>query len=211
MAGTRIAHLYDNGSNGWRIAVYERDVARYAFGYVFLCLCHNDYHGVQFLSKNPPHTGRVRLLLEMFPNAKFIYMKRNPYTVFESTRSFFKNTIVPLRLQNISEEQFESNLLEVYRRLFYKFEEQKVRIPKGNLVEVKFEEFEREPMEMTEAIYQQLDLPGFAESKDRIFKYIHLKDGYSKNHYKYDDNTLKTVEENWGMALKAWNYSLEQS
>ena len=45
-------------------------------------------HGSQFLSKNPPHTGRVKTLLEMFPNAKFIYLKRNPYTVFESTRRF---------------------------------------------------------------------------------------------------------------------------
>ena len=47
-------------------------------------------HGSQFLSKNPPHTGRVKTLLEMFPNAKFIYLKRNPYTVFESTRSFLQ-------------------------------------------------------------------------------------------------------------------------
>ena len=44
--------------------------------------------GTQFLSKNPPHTGRVKELVKMFPNAKFIYLMRNPYTVFESTRSF---------------------------------------------------------------------------------------------------------------------------
>ena len=39
--------------------------------------------GEQFLSKNPPHTGHIRQILEMFPNAKFIYLVRNPYTVFE--------------------------------------------------------------------------------------------------------------------------------
>jgi hypothetical protein len=54
-------------------------------------------HGTQFLSKNPPHTGRVKELVKMFPNAKFIYLMRNPYTVFESTRSFFTNTIQPPR------------------------------------------------------------------------------------------------------------------
>ena len=59
-------------------------------------------HGTQFLSKNPPHTGRVKELVKMFPNAKFIYLMRNPYTVFESTRSFFTNTIQPLKLQDIS-------------------------------------------------------------------------------------------------------------
>ena len=73
----------------------------------------------------------------MFPNAKFIYLMRNPYTVFESTRSFFTNTIQPLRLQDISNEQIESNFIEVYRRLFYKYEEQKHLIPEGNLVEVR--------------------------------------------------------------------------
>lgn len=164
--------------------------------------------GTQFLSKNPPHTGRVKTLVEMFPNAKFIYLKRNPYTVFESTRSFFTNTIQPLRLQNISNEQIESNLIEVYRRLYYKFEEQKHFIPEGNLVEVKFEDFEQNAFDMTEDIYSKLNLPGFGESKANIEKYLGKKKGYKKNQYKYDDRTVKIVEENWGMALKDWGYSL---
>ena len=58
----------------------------------------------------------MRTLLEMFPNAKFIYLKRNPYTVFESTRSFFTNTIKPLQLQDISQEQIVDNIVEAYMR-----------------------------------------------------------------------------------------------
>ncbi|MCD7978257.1 MAG: sulfotransferase [Tannerellaceae bacterium] len=164
--------------------------------------------GTQFLSKNPPHTGRVKELVEMFPNAKFIYLKRNPYTVFESTRSFFTNTIQPLRLQDITNEQIEENLIEVYRRLFYKFEETKGLIPEGNLVEVKFEDFEQDAYAMTEEIYRTLDLPGFAESKEEIGKYLGKKKGYKKNQYTYDDRTVKIVEENWGMALEKWGYSI---
>ncbi len=164
--------------------------------------------GTQYLSKNPPHTGRVKTLLEMFPNAKFIYLKRNPYTVFESTRSFFTNTIKPLMLQPISDEQLTANFVEVYKRLFYQFEADKHLIPAGNLVEVKFEDFEKDAYAMTEAIYQQLDLPGFAESKESIGRYLDKKKGYKKNKYSYKDNTVKTVEENWGMALKEWGYNL---
>ena len=55
--------------------------------------------GTQYLSKNPPHTGHVKALVDLFPNAKFIYLMRNPYTVFESTRSFFTQTIAPLKLR----------------------------------------------------------------------------------------------------------------
>ena len=137
--------------------------------------------GSQYLSKNPPHTGRVKTLVEMFPNAKFIYLKRNPYTVFESTRSFFTNTIKPLMLQPISNEELTQNFVEVYKRLFYKFEEEKHLIPEGNLVELKFEDFEKDAYGMTEEIYRTLDLPNFAQSKTAIEAYLSKKKGYKKN------------------------------
>lgn len=126
--------------------------------------------GTQFLSKNPPHTGRVKEILEMFPNAKFIYLMRNPYTVFESTRSFFTNTIQPLKLQNIPNEYIEANILDVYQRLYKKYEEDKKLIPAGNLIEIKFEDFESNALEMTRKIYETLSLPGFSEAEPAIKK-----------------------------------------
>ena len=164
--------------------------------------------GTQFLSKNPPHTGRIKTLLEMFPNAKFIYLMRNPYTVFESTRSFFTNTIQPLRLQEITDAEIEANVIEVYRRLFDKYEEEKHLIPEGNLIEVKFEDFEHNAYEMTEEIYRSLKLPGFEAAKEDIERYLGKKKGYKKNQYKYEQRTIDLVEKNWGMALKEWGYSL---
>ncbi|MCC8154482.1 MAG: sulfotransferase [Tannerellaceae bacterium] len=165
-------------------------------------------NGTQFLSKNPPHTGRVKTLVEMFPNAKFIYLKRNPYTVFESTRSFFTNTIQPLRLQDITPQQIEDNLVEVYKRLFYKFEEEKHLIPEGNLIEVKFEDFEQNAFDMTQEIYKSLNLSGFEESRGNIEAYLGKKKGYKKNKYQYDARTVEIVEKNWHMALEQWGYAL---
>ena len=135
-------------------------------------------------------------------------MKRNPYTVYESTRSFFTNTIQPLRLQNITNEELEKNFIEVYRRLFYKFEDEKHLIPEGNLYEIKFEDFEQDAFALTEDIYKQLNIPNFEASKGDIENYLSKKKGYKKNQYKYDDKTIKIVEDNWGMALKEWDYQL---
>ena len=61
----------------------------------------------------------------MFPNAKFIYLMRNPYTVFESTRNFFTNTIQPLKLEDISPETLEQNVLSIYAKLYHKYEADK--------------------------------------------------------------------------------------
>ena len=164
--------------------------------------------GTQFLSKNPPHTGRVKELVKMFPNAKFIYLMRNPYTVFESTRNFFTNTIQPLKLEDISPEALEQNVLSIYAKLYHKYEADKQFIPEGNLMEVKFEDFEADAMAMTEHIYKSLSIPGFEEASPAINRYIGGKKGYKKNKYKYDDRTVRLVEENWKFALDQWGYSI---
>jgi hypothetical protein len=162
--------------------------------------------GTQYLSKNPPHTGRVKALLEMFPNAKFIYLKRNPYTVFESTRSFYDNTIIPLKLEDFTPEQMESEILLSYTKLYNAYERDKVYIPEGNLMEVKFEDFEASPMDMTRSIYENLNIPGFDKAEADISAYIGTKKGYKKNKYNYDPRTIQLVNDHWGFALDAWGY-----
>ena len=164
--------------------------------------------GTQFLSKNPPHTGRVAELVKMFPDAKFIYLMRNPYTVFESTRSFFNNTIQPLKLEEISPEELEKNILLVYQKLYKKYNETKSAIPAGNLVEVKFEDYEQDALGMTEQIYHDLSLPGWTEAQPAIAQYVGAKKGYKKNKYKYDNRTVDLVREYWHDALDDWGYTI---
>ena len=163
--------------------------------------------GKCFLSKNPSHTARIPQLLEMYPNARFIYLKRNPYTVFESTKNFFVNTMRPLQLHGISPEELENNILEIYKILFNKYEEDKALIPEGNLVEIKFEDFEVNALEMTQQIYQSLRIDGFDEARLAIEAYLNKKKGYRKNKYQYADSTRAIVEENWNFALEKWGYS----
>ncbi len=165
-------------------------------------------NGRQFLSKNPPHTGRVKELLKMFPDAKFIYLMRNPYTVFESTRSFFSKTIKPLQLQNLSEEQLEENILSIYDKLYHKYEQDKQLIPEGNLVEIKFEDYEADAMAQTELIYKKLGIQGWDDARADIEKYISKKKGHKKTKYNFDERTVHLVEKRWGFALKDWGYKL---
>lgn len=164
--------------------------------------------GTQYLSKNPPHTGRIRTMLEMYPNAKFIYLIRNPYTVFESTRNFFLNTIQPLQFQFITEEEMEQNILHVYMELYHAYKEQKELIPAENLFEVKFEDIEMDPLGMTERMYSQLHLPGWEESKEAIHSYIGKKSGHHKNKYQYDPRTIRLVNEHWGEVFADWGYDM---
>lgn len=113
-----------------------------------------------------------------------------------------------MKLQDISNEQLEQNILSIYAKLYHKYEADKSCIPAGNLIEVKFEDFEADAMGMTEHIYKELNIPGFAASRADIEKYVGGKRGYKKNKYKYDDRTVQLVQDNWGFALKQWGYEL---
>ena len=41
--------------------------------------------GKRIVLKNPPQTSRIKILLEMFPDARFVHILRDPYVVFAST------------------------------------------------------------------------------------------------------------------------------
>lgn len=162
--------------------------------------------GTQFLSKNPPHTARIKEILKMYPNAKFIYLVRNPYTVFNSTRSFFNNTIKPLQLHAISAEEMDQNILDVYNYMYDRYQEDKHLIPEGNLIEVKFEDFEADALGMTEKIYRELSLPGFEEARPSIEQYVGAKRGYKKNKYDYPAELINLVNTHWGRAIEEYGY-----
>ena len=40
--------------------------------------------GERYMSKNPCNIFRIRTLIDLFPDARFIFIYRNPYTVVES-------------------------------------------------------------------------------------------------------------------------------
>ena len=124
--------------------------------------------GTQFLSKNPPHTGRVKELVKYAPNARNrIYLIRNPYTVFESTRSFFTNTIQPLKLQDISNEELQENILSVYAKLLTSMKPTNTSYRK-EFGKVNFEDYETNAFNLTQEIYQKLSIPGFDEARKDI-------------------------------------------
>ena len=146
----------------------------------------------------------------MFPNAKFIYLVRNPYTVFESTRNYFTNTIRPLKFQDYDDESMTKDILDNYKELYFKYEEDKKLIPEGNLVEMRFEDFEADPLKKMQEIYEKLSLPGFEAAQPAIAAYVNKKKGYKKNKYDYEPATVEIVEKNWDFALEKWGYKIKK-
>lgn len=163
-----------------------------------------DTGGKRFLSKNPPNTGRVQFLLETFPQARFIHIHRNPVQVYLSTRNFFRKMMPHLQLQTVDQEQLDEEIFEVYKRLMKDYLKQRTLIPKGQLVEVSFEELEKDPMGVTRRIYRQLDLDGYVEAESHIQAYVDQMKTYRKNRHEIAPELKERIHKEWGFALEEW-------
>jgi hypothetical protein len=162
----------------------------------------------RFLSKNPTNTARIKVLLEMFPNAKFIHIYRNPVEVFLSTSHFYKTMMPHLKLQNISQEEVDGHILDIYMKLMSDYFEQKDLIPSGNLVEVAFEDLEQNAEAVLKSIYGELNLSGFENAKPNFDAYLRKMKDYQKNTHKISKDKLEKILDEWGFTMKKFGYSV---
>jgi hypothetical protein len=165
-------------------------------------------HGKRLILKNPANTARIRFLLDLFPDAKFIHIYRNPYIVYASTRNFYKKAIEGFMLQKISDNQIEENIFWLYQHMMRSYFNEKNLIPSENLVEVKFENLEHNPIQHLESIFTKLKLKNFESIKSKIRSYIESIKNYKKNKYKLNNAIIDKIYEKWGFAIDKWGYEV---
>jgi hypothetical protein len=163
--------------------------------------------GKRFLSKNPPNTARITTLLEMFPDAKFIHIYRNPYLVYLSTKKMRTRVLDKLALQDASEAEIEQQVLSNYVRLMNNFFEQKEQIQKDRFVEIKYEDLVADPMKHIQHIYETLQLPGFETAMPEMTKYLTRQSEYKTNTYSLDEKIVQHINKNWQFTLDRWRYT----
>ncbi len=162
--------------------------------------------GKRLVLKNCANTARIRVLLRLFPEAKFIHIYRNPYRVFLSTLHLHRTVLPRSQLQRVDPREIEENVLEFYERLMKRYLADRHLIPAGNLVEVRFEDLERAPLDELRRIYGELRLPGFAAAEPDFRAYLRSVSGYRKNTYRLDPAAIAVVNRRWGFALERWGY-----
>ena len=162
--------------------------------------------GKRVVTKNPVNTGRIGILLELFPDAKFIHIYRNPYLVFLSTQHLYNRMLAMFQLQEVSQEEIEANIFFFYKKLMKKFLAEKFLIPRENFIELRFEDVEANPLAEICRVYDSLALPGFKMAEPGFRTYISSQANYLKNTYDLNDEVVAKVNRNWQFTFDAWGY-----
>lgn len=165
------------------------------------------YHRKPMILKSPPHTARIRLLLELFPEARFVHVHRDPYAVFQSTVSLYRTAGARSRIQVVDEETLIDGILRRYQVMYDAYFDERRLIPANRLCEVRFEDFESDIVGGARAIYRSLELDGFENMLPRLEAYAASLAGYQKNRYGDLDPAIRTrVSEMWRRNFQEWGY-----
>jgi hypothetical protein len=161
----------------------------------------------RLLLKDPANTARIPLLLNIFPDAKFIHIYRNPYKVYLSTIKMRNKVLDKLALQGSNSEEIDKQVLNNYKRLMNAYFTQKESIKEDNLIEIQYEKLVKNPLKEVEHIYEHLNLPDLDRAIPEMKHYLEQKKNYKTNVYKIDDHIIQKVKKHWGFTIDRWGYS----
>lgn len=164
--------------------------------------------GKRLLLKNVTNTTRIPELLELFPDAKFVYIHRSPYDVYASTVHLHDRLMSICQLQQVSDAKVKENVLSFYERFMRKYLSDRSRIPEGNLVEIRYDDLVQSPMDVLREIYKGLRLGGFDKAEPAIRAYIESIRDYKRNRHTLNPAEAAAISARWRFAFDEWDYPL---
>ena len=164
-------------------------------------------NGMRLAMKNPADTARIKILLEMFPDAQFVNIYRNPYSVYFSMLKFMRIVIARYCVQKPPKmEDVERLMMDLYVDLHKKYFKDRRLIPDGNLAETKYEDFIQNPVQELKKIYATLNLDAFNKSEKFLKKYIESQKNFKVSCYKMDDAVKEKIYKRWKFTFEKFGY-----
>ena len=164
------------------------------------------------LLKSPHNTGRLALLADLYPGARFIHIRRNPQDVHRSNLHIARTAHVLFQLQDPhANETYADRFPENYRMMEDRFYRDADARDWSGVVEVRYEDLAADPLGVVRRLYESLDLPWTLAYKNRLNAYIERLGVYQPNrHHTLGDEDRCALETALGPLLERWRQSDEQ-
>jgi hypothetical protein len=164
----------------------------------------------RLIVKSPLHTARVRTLLEMFPDARFVHLVRDPYALYASTMRLWKSLHLAQGLQVPKNQQWLSEyVLNSMERMYAAFAEDRALLAKNQLIELRYEDLVVNTKHELKRIYQHLELGDFARAEAPVNAYLlEIKD-YRPSQDHLDSSTRQLVSRRWAGYFQRYGYDPE--
>ena len=157
--------------------------------------------------KSPPHTARVGVLAEMFPEARFLHVVRDPFVVFPSTLRLWRSLHEVQGLQIDDGSSLERSVFAAFEEMYAAFDRDRATLPPGRLHEVRYEDLVADPVARLAEAYDRLDLGDIAGVKPALEREARSMQGYRTNTYRHDPRIVAEISRRWQPFIARYGYA----
>jgi LPS sulfotransferase NodH len=160
--------------------------------------------------KNPVNTARIPALLRIYPDAKFLFIHRNPVSTVLSTIRFFKAVMPALWFHQVSDDFIQEMVYDNFNYMMQQYEETKRLIPEVNLMETGYEDFEKHPVEHAEKVYQILLQEDIKPFRSKLNDFISSQKKHRVNSYRIDREQLNSMTQRLTFWMEKGGYGVPE-
>lgn len=189
--------------------VSARDRRRWQRALLWFVKCLTLRDPRRLVLKSPPHTARIKTLLEIFPDAKFVHIVRDPCSVFPSTINLWTRLYRDQGLQVPRYEGLEEHVFETFNRMYAAFERDKDLLEQSQFCELRYEDLVHDPVGQIEQVYENLGLDEFEAVRPALEDYARQHANYRTNRYELSDETRAEIHRRWAEFIERYGYADE--
>jgi hypothetical protein len=177
---------------------YPRDVRHRVMSFYRRCIQRHLYaagRGRALLSKNVHSTGRIESILQVFPDARFVFIIRSPHEAIPSLLSLYY-AVWEAHSPDIPRDSPEVHALARMGYGFYRhLKDVCQQLPEEQYICLSFEELVQDPERVIEHIYEHINLPMSEAFRARVRQAVLENQSYrSTNHYSLEEYGLSEAE-----------------
>ena len=162
----------------------------------------------RILLKSPPHTARICHLVELFPNAQFVHIVRDPLNVFPSSMKTWKRMQALSALHQPTYEGLEEQVLTTFTRMYERYHQDRQLVASENICEVRYEDLVENPVGEMGRMYEHLQLGDFQQVKGKVQQYMDDRRGYQTDKYELPSEVKERIARRWGPYVQRYGYAL---
>lgn len=163
--------------------------------------------GRRLVLKSPPHTARIRTILEIFPNARFIHVAREPHAMFRSSLDMWRTLNSEVGLQVVKNDNWlEFHVVETLCRMYEAYFEDRQLLAPYQLAELRYEDLVQDPLTTLRGTYERLGLGEFGLAESAVEEHLAALGNYQRNSHVDDDCWTSLVSLKWNQYAKHFGY-----
>ena len=164
--------------------------------------------GKRLVMKSPGNAARLKLLTKLFPDARFVYIARNPLDVFPSTVKLWRALYSTQGLHNPPnlEGWLDDYVLDMFQRLTEAYEEDRHLISPDRLVEMRYEDLIKDPIGTMRDVYAKLGIGDFAEAEGPMRAILSDRSDHRISSYRLPRPIMRKVADRLAPYIDRFGY-----